>query len=380
MAFRVLVVAVVVLCWPSRDAAVPRPKSVVVDQGGGGDFLTIQEGVDAVIDGGTVNVMHGDYEGFVVTGKSVRVLGTPASALADGVRTTITTPLVIRGLSAQDAVVVVDIEAFNTGEDPRKFPESYQMVDNAGSIFFSHTFMGSFGIENCALVSIHRHVLGGRLRCSDSKVFVGESRFSSDVDVAVQVRGGSVSLNDVRVIRTEALSSSSFYPFPVVVTNGGTFYHDRKGNLVSPEPGPEVLVLDGVERIGGFNHMDLEYSDGTQIVMRAIADRDGLYAAVGVSLFRVMPLSTEFGEFWLDPGSAVFVTDKLLDGSSFPFHFELDTVVPIPDGLRPSRLTNQAFNNAPGANSLSGIPYVLQGLVVGADGVPVLTPPVFGML
>lgn len=367
---------------PARFEPVsPRPSRVVVDHAGSGDFRTIQEGVDAVAEGGVVSVLHGDYEGFLIDGKAVRVLGTPPVALADDVRTTITTPLVVRGLAGTQMVVVTDVEAFNTGGNPFEFPVSYQLSGNAGPVFLSHTFLGAFEIEDCAFVSIHRHVLGGRLECTDSNVFVGESRIASEDAPAVFVDGGSVALNDVIAFRNTASSTSLHYPFPVVVTGGATFYHDRTGNLVAPEPGlPEVLILDGVERIGGFNYMDLEYSDGTQITMRAIADRDGLYAASAVSLFRGAPLATEFGEYWLDPGSARFLTDRLLDGSSFPFHFELDAVVPIPDGLRPSRLTSEIRNNAPGANPLLGIPYVLQGLVVGPDGVPVLTPPAFGVL
>ncbi|MBC8404301.1 MAG: right-handed parallel beta-helix repeat-containing protein [Planctomycetes bacterium] len=49
---------------------------VLVDSSGGGDYLTIQEGVDAVTPGGLVSVALGDYIGSVVVNKSLTLQGS----------------------------------------------------------------------------------------------------------------------------------------------------------------------------------------------------------------------------------------------------------------------------------------------------------------
>jgi hypothetical protein len=58
------------------DFSSPVIDIVTVDSSGGGDFLTIQEGVDAVDPGGLVSVALGDYYGSVVINKSLTLLGS----------------------------------------------------------------------------------------------------------------------------------------------------------------------------------------------------------------------------------------------------------------------------------------------------------------
>jgi hypothetical protein len=59
-------IAVILLC--TLLASIAQAATYTVDNGGGGDYLTIQEGVIAASEGDTVLVMQGTYTG---TGTSI---------------------------------------------------------------------------------------------------------------------------------------------------------------------------------------------------------------------------------------------------------------------------------------------------------------------
>ena len=57
---------------------------IVVDAGGGGDFVTIQAAVDAAVDGDTILVKPGAYAGFTATNKALSIVGDTMSTVHVG--------------------------------------------------------------------------------------------------------------------------------------------------------------------------------------------------------------------------------------------------------------------------------------------------------
>jgi len=80
----------------------PTGRVHVVDSDGGGDFVTIQEAVDAAADGDTVLVQSGLYDGFAVHGRSLTVIGERDATLLFRPGAEIT----VEGLAFEERVVL----------------------------------------------------------------------------------------------------------------------------------------------------------------------------------------------------------------------------------------------------------------------------------
>jgi len=94
------IVCVVVLCLA---VFVPRPAADVHTVGPGADFEQIHEALAAAVDGDTLLVASGTYEGFIVDGLSVSIVADSGeTALIDG-------PVVIRNLGVGQSVLLAGL-------------------------------------------------------------------------------------------------------------------------------------------------------------------------------------------------------------------------------------------------------------------------------
>lgn len=115
-----------------------------VDPIGQADFATIQEAVDAALDGDVILLSGGTHDAFTIDGKSVQIFGTL------GATPLILGTLEVINLDAADFVLVAGVEILAVRPPNLPPPDAVRLVSNAGEVRFQNCRIdggdGGFGL------------------------------------------------------------------------------------------------------------------------------------------------------------------------------------------------------------------------------------------
>ncbi|MFT7671362.1 MAG: hypothetical protein ACI8X5_004080 [Planctomycetota bacterium] len=263
---------------------------IVVDQYGHGDYLTIQDAVDASHAGDHILILHGDYDGFTVANKSVHISSVDGAVVRmKGTVHVLDTPsgatVTLRGL--EHAYV-----------DARSVAESAGLStqNNAGAIRVNSCVLGGFNGFDSPLA------VGALVDSSANLVFSSSTLFGASGSAGLRATGSSVAAFRTNIVG--GLGSPASATGMELLGTSGEFYSSG-GSIIGgtgvdgycPEWTPESYPGDG--GAGYLNEGWTANAIGTLVQggVGGAADgsffwcsnEDGPDGAIGIGQFGIMP-------------------------------------------------------------------------------------------
>ncbi len=218
-----------------------------VDAGGSGDFLTVQEAVDAAKGGETILVKPGSYP---ILGNVITVTGISVVLLADGGPVQIP-PLSISEVPASSRVVV---QGFSFGDPLLPAVPAVSLANNAGSIWIEDcTGMGAAGTTGFACLPGTDGMAGVKAEDCDALNLVNcQFRGGNGADFTVTPGGdGLVAVGSLVAVYGSLLEGG----------DGGQF-QDVCGGALLGDGGAGIRTQNSQVFLGGSQSLGGEAGDG----------------------------------------------------------------------------------------------------------------------